>query len=209
MAKWSRDTTRKEKTAYKLVLLGDYAVGKTSLTRRLLTNEFDPSIESTVGCNFFARTVQVNGTRVKFQIWDTAGQEKFKSLIPVYYHGADAAVIVYDVTREESYKTAKKWVMELESSRDVILALVGNKSDLTSEREVDYDTASGFATGRELPFIETSALTSGDINDILVDIAEKITYKLGGGINDSKCPSTNVVLDDDDEENPKCGSCCR
>ena len=126
----------------KIVLLGDTAVGKTSLCARLVNGTFDSFSEPTIGAAFLTKTVQTGDITHRLEIWDTAGQERYKALAPMYYRGATAALIVYDVTNEDSFQGAKSWIEELrgQGKPNVVIILVGNKYDLledSNKREVD------------------------------------------------------------------------
>ncbi len=114
---------------FKVVLLGESAVGKSSLVLRFVKREFHEFQESTIGAAFLTQTVQIDDTTVKFEIWDTAGQERYHSLAPMYYRGAQAALIVYDITSKESFLKAQNWVRELQrqANANIVIALVGNK----------------------------------------------------------------------------------
>lgn len=110
----------------------------SSTTRRFVTNNFKPYSESTIGASFMAKMMIIDNTPIKYQIWDTAGQEKYHSLAPMYYRGAAAAIVVYDITRATSFATLKTWVRELKQlgPEDIVIAIAGNKSDLAPQREV-------------------------------------------------------------------------
>ncbi|XP_069504981.1 ras-related protein Rab-5A isoform X2 [Ambystoma mexicanum] len=125
---------------FKLVLLGESAVGKSSLVLRFVKGQFHEFQESTIGAAFLTQTVCLDDTTVKFEIWDTAGQERYHSLAPMYYRGAQAAIVVYDITNEESFARGKNWVKELQrqASPNIVIALSGNKADLASKRAVDF-----------------------------------------------------------------------
>ncbi|ETW02720.1 hypothetical protein, variant [Aphanomyces invadans] len=127
---------------FKLVLIGDTAVGKSCLVVRFVRDEFFEFQEPTIGAAFLTQTVSMDdGVTVKFEIWDTAGQERYRSLAPMYYRGAAAAIVVYDVTNKDSFTGAMSWVKELQRRGDpnVIIALAGNKADLESRRTVDFE----------------------------------------------------------------------
>ncbi|CAM9893536.1 unnamed protein product [Phaeothamnion confervicola] len=128
---------------FKLVLLGDTAVGKSCLVVRFVRDEFFEYQEPTIGAAFLTQTVQLDDATVKFEIWDTAGQERYRSLAPMYYRGAAAAIVVYDVTNKDSFNGAKSWVKELQRRGDpnVIIALAGNKADLEHRRDVKAEEA--------------------------------------------------------------------
>ncbi|KAJ8484500.1 hypothetical protein OPV22_016985 [Ensete ventricosum] len=156
----------------KLVLLGDVGTGKSSLVLRYLKGEFVEFQESTIGAAFFTQTVVINDETVRFEIWDTAGQERYHCLAPMYYRGAAAAVVVYDVTNPATFSRAKKWVQELEiqGSQNTIIALAGNKADLLEARQVFAEEAQTYAEDNGLLFMETSAKTAINVNDIFYEI---------------------------------------
>lgn len=161
---------------FKLVLLGDSAVGKSSLVLRFVRGQFFEYQESTIGAAFLTQTVALNDTTVKFEIWDTAGQERYHSLAPMYYRGAAAAIVVYDITNTESFNRAKNWVRELQRQGmpNVVIALAGNKNDLASKRKVQPEEAQTYADDNSIFFMETSAKTAANVNELFVAIARKL-----------------------------------
>ncbi|ORX37375.1 ras family-domain-containing protein [Kockovaella imperatae] len=122
-------------TQVKLVLLGEAAVGKSSLVMRFCSNDFNENTSPTIGAAFLTQKCRLENRIVKFEIWDTAGQERFHSLAPMYYRNAAAAVVVYDITKASSLEKAKAWVKELQrqANPNIVIALVGNKLDLVSD----------------------------------------------------------------------------
>uniref|UniRef100_A0A8C4ZKX7 Potassium voltage-gated channel, subfamily H (eag-related), member 4a n=1 Tax=Gadus morhua TaxID=8049 RepID=A0A8C4ZKX7_GADMO len=147
---------------FKLVLLGESAVGKSSLVLRFVKGQFHEYQESTIGAAFLTQTVCLDDTTVKFEIWDTAGQERYHSLAPMYYRGAQAAIVVYDITNTDTFTRAKNWVKELQrqASPNIVIALSGNKADLSNKRAVDFQEAQSYADDNSLLFMETSAKTA-------------------------------------------------
>jgi len=126
---------------FKIIIIGDSGVGKTNILSRYIKNSFSFDTRSTVGVEFGAKKLELNGIKVKGQIWDTAGQERYRSITNTYYKGAKGALVVYDISKRDSFDNVNKWVNELRMNgeRDVIIVLVGNKSDLVNERVVSIE----------------------------------------------------------------------
>jgi small GTP-binding protein len=160
----------------KVVVLGDTGVGKSSLVLRFATGNYRPYSESTIGASFMSKIIQTRTGSVKFQIWDTAGQEKYRSLAPMYYRGAAAAIVVYDITRVDTFKTLRSWVDELRAQgpKDISIAVAGNKADMSDAREIDTKTGKEFAEEIGAIFMETSAKDSLNVDEIFVGIAAKL-----------------------------------
>ncbi|KAG5188116.1 Rab5, rab family GTPase [Tribonema minus] len=161
---------------FKLVLLGDTAVGKSCLVVRFVRNEFFEFQEPTIGAAFLTQTVGLDDATVKFEIWDTAGQERYRSLAPMYYRGAAAAIVVYDVTNKDSFNGAKSWVKELQRRGDpnVVIALAGNKADLEGRRQVHFEEAHAYAEENGIIHMETSAKSALNVKSIFVEIAKRL-----------------------------------
>jgi Ras-related protein Rab-5C len=162
---------------FKLVLLGESAVGKSSLVLRFVKDQFDDYRESTIGAAFLTQTVSLDDqTTVKFEIWDTAGQERYKSLAPMYYRNANCAVVVYDISQSASLEKARNWIRELQRQADpsIVIALCGNKSDLAERRQVSQEEAKKYAEEEGLMWGETSAKSGEGVNDIFLAIAKKL-----------------------------------
>ncbi|KAL6047791.1 Ras-related protein Rab-5C [Balamuthia mandrillaris] len=161
---------------YKLVLLGQAGVGKSTLVVRFVKGKFIEDQESTIGAAFLTQTVCVNDLTVKFEIWDTAGQERYHSLAPMYYRGAQAAIVVYSIDSRSSFEAAKSWVRELKSqeNRDMIIALAGNKNDLEQARQVSFAEGKEYAKQEGLLFLETSAKTAENVNELFLAIAQAL-----------------------------------
>ncbi|GAA5881651.1 hypothetical protein JCM16303_005527 [Sporobolomyces ruberrimus] len=168
----------------KLVLLGESAVGKSSLVLQFVKGQFDDYRESTIGAAFLTQTVQrkdKDNNYIKFELWDTAGQERYKSLAPMYYRSSHAAVVVYDITSSASLEKARSWIAELHRQADpsILIYLAGNKLDLASgeQRQVSKEEAQKFAQEEGLLWSEVSAKTGQGINEIFQTIAEKLTIE--------------------------------
>lgn len=190
---------------FKLVLLGESAVGKSSLVLRFVKGQFHDYQESTIGAAFLTQTVNVDDATVKFEIWDTAGQERYHSLAPMYYRGAQAAIVVYDITSQDTFARAKSWVKELQrqANPNIVIALAGNKSDLSQSRNVESEDATAYAEEANLLFMETSAKTAVNVNEIFLAIAKKLPKNDTSG---ARPRAQNVDLNP--ESAPASKGCC-
>lgn len=161
---------------FKVVLLGESSVGKSSLVLRFVKGQFQDCQESTIGAAFLTQTISLDEMTVKFEIWDTAGQERYHSLAPMYYRGAQAAVVVYDITSSDSFDRAQSWVKELQrqASPNIVIALAGNKVDLAHQRAVTREDGKIYADEKGLLFFETSAKTAMNVNEVFVGIARTL-----------------------------------
>ena len=161
---------------YKLVLLGDSAVGKTSIATQFVNNTFAEFQESTIGAAFLSKSLFVNGNKIHFEIWDTAGQERYHSLAPMYYRNAKIVLVVYDITSQTSFESAKRWIRELYLSMkpDVQIVFIGNKSDRKKYREVDHSEVEKYCHDNEIDHYETSAKDVENIKKVFDTIASKL-----------------------------------
>ncbi|KAH0513899.1 Ras-related protein Rab-30 [Microtus ochrogaster] len=178
---------------FKIVLIGNAGVGKTCLVRRFTQTGhqaeysnasypsrrtgwaglFPPGQGATIGVDFMIKTVEINGEKVKLQIWDTAGQERFRSITQSYYRSANALILTYDITCEESFRCLPEWLREIEqyASNKVITVLVGNKIDLAERREVSQQRAEEFSEAQDMYYLETSAKESDNVEKLFLDLA--------------------------------------
>ncbi|PSS02913.1 Ras-related protein like [Actinidia chinensis var. chinensis] len=161
---------------FKVVLIGDSGVGKSNLLSRFTRNEFCLESKSTIGVEFATRTLQVEGRTVKAQIWDTAGQERYRAITSAYYRGALGALLVYDVTKPTTFENVSRWLKELRDHADsnIVIMLIGNKTDLKHLRAVATEDAQGFAETEGLSFIETSALEAINVEKAFQMILSEI-----------------------------------
>ena len=173
---------------FKIVLIGDSFVGKTNIMSKYLMNEFHEDSKATVGVEFGAKKFDIEGKSVKAQIWDTAGQERYKSITTTYYKGAKGALIVYDITRKETFDSVDRWISEVLNSGDknMTMLLIGNKCDLDNQRQVTKEQGEEKAKAFKVAFLETSA-SSGENLDVAFEMIMKEVY--------SKCKSE---LDEED-----------
>ena len=164
---------RKEYT-FKIVLMGESGVGKSSIALRMVSDTFNANTEATIGASFFSKNINTENECLHFKIWDTAGQEKYHCLVPMYYRGSDAALVVYDITDSSSYTLAKRHVKELRENSDVkVIALIGNKCD-RKDRVVDEKDVKLYAHSHDLMYIETSAKLNINIINILNILSDKM-----------------------------------
>lgn len=165
-----------EEYLFKIVVIGDSAVGKSNLLSRFARDEFDHNSKATIGVEFQTQVVQLDGKEVKAQVWDTAGQERFRAVTSAYYRGAVGALLVYDITRRPTFESIKRWLDELNTHCDTTVArmLVGNKCDLEDIRDVSVEEGKNLAEEEGLFFIETSALDSTNVNTAFENVIRAI-----------------------------------
>ncbi|KAL8840726.1 MAG: hypothetical protein Q9170_001244 [Blastenia crenularia] len=188
---------------FKLVFLGEQSVGKTSLITRFMYDSFDNMYQATIGIDFLSKTMYLEDRTVRLQLWDTAGQERFRSLIPSYIRDSSVAVVVYDISSLKSFQNTRKWVDDVRGERgnDVIIVLVGNKTDLGDKREVTQQMGEEEAKRCGALFVETSAKAGANVKGLFRKIAQALPGMEGEGerqesqmidvnINSSK-PETN------------------
>ncbi|ODQ56071.1 ras-domain-containing protein [Saitoella complicata NRRL Y-17804] len=161
---------------FKLVFLGEQSVGKTSLITRFMYDDFNDTYQATIGIDFLSKTMYLEDRTVRLQLWDTAGQERFRSLIPSYIRDSSVAVVVYDVTNRNSFQNTAKWVDDVRAERgsDVIIVLVGNKTDLNDKRQVTPEEGEKKAKEFGVMFVETSAKAGHNVKTLFRRIAQAL-----------------------------------
>ena len=165
---------------YKILLLGDCSSGKTSLIYRLIHNNFLEYYVSTIGIEFNIKSFMINDKKVKLQIWDSCGQERFNALTRSYYRNTDAFIICYDISSYKSFENAKFWIKELEKyviDHPVIKILVGTKTDLDESRNITYDDGKKYADSLGIQFIETSSKNNTNINELFNNLSSELLEK--------------------------------
>ncbi|CAN6890666.1 unnamed protein product [Brassica oleracea] len=163
---------------FKIVLIGDSGVGKSNILSRFTRNEFCLESKSTIGVEFATRTLQVEGKTVKAQIWDTAGQERYRAITSAYYRGAVGALLVYDITKRQTFENSLRWLRELRDHADsnIVIMMAGNKSDLNHLRSVADEDGRSLAEKEGLSFLETSALEASNIEKAFQTILSEIYH---------------------------------
>ncbi|CDH59446.1 ras small monomeric gtpase [Lichtheimia corymbifera JMRC:FSU:9682] len=161
---------------FKLVFLGEQSVGKTSLITRFMYDTFDNTYQATIGIDFLSKTMYLEDRTVRLQLWDTAGQERFRSLIPSYIRDSSVAVVVYDISSRNSFSNTEKWIADVRAERgnEVIIVLVGNKTDLNDKRTVTLEEGEKKAKELNVMFIETSAKAGHNVKTLFRRIAQAL-----------------------------------
>lgn len=191
----------------KLLLIGDAGVGKSSMLLRFTDSTFDENLGSTIGVDFKVKVVDVDEKRVKLTLWDTAGQERFRTLTSSYYRGAQGVILVYDVTRRETFENLQRWLEEVETytpANDVVKLLVGNKIDL--DRQVRRAEAEDWARDKGMLFLESSAKDDVGVHQAFDEVVAKVLDNpvlLATTMAGNRAPNLNV---NSDQQQPK--GCC-
>ena len=188
-----------EENNFKIVLIGESGVGKTSIISQFVDQIFEDDLQTSTGGSFSSKTLTFNnGKTIKLEIWDTAGQERYRALTKIFYKNALAAVLVYDITRKQSFEELKNyWIKQIKesASENIILAIAANKSDLLDREQVNEDEARNFAKENNALFYETSAKNSIGVNELFIGIGKKF-YGL----------DPDLKLKDDTNENERSDS---
>ena len=205
------DSEKEPQINVKLLLLGDSTVGKTSILIKYINDKFDDSAISTVGVDYMDKIITYKNLKIKLQIWDTSGEEKFRSITRNFYRNADGIFIVFDLTKKPTFDHVKNWISEALDHNDTIkLVLIGNKLDLKNEIEVSNELASNYAKRNNLKYFETSAKEGTNINvafNTIIDLlfANKTEKDI---INEFSRNNSSLSVNTDSEDKKKKKSCC-
>ncbi|CAM8999408.1 unnamed protein product [Rhodiola kirilowii] len=220
MASGYGDASQKIDYVFKVVLIGDSAVGKSQILARFSRNEFSLDSKATIGVEFQTRTLMIQQKSFKAQIWDTAGQERYRAVTSAYYRGAVGAMLVYDITKRQSFDHIPRWLEELRAHADknIVIILIGNKSDLESQRAVPTEDAKEFAQKERLFFLETSALEATNVETAFTTLLTKIFNIVNknkvtadesqGNSNPAVLSGKKLVVPGPGQEIPSKSTCC-
>ncbi|XP_076246796.1 RAS oncogene family member Rab21 [Calliopsis andreniformis] len=202
---------------FKVVLLGEGCVGKTSVALRYVEDKFNDRHISTLQASFLNKKLTIDGKKVNLAIWDTAGQEKFHALGPIYYRMSNGAILVYDITDEDTFQKVKNWVKELKKmlGSEICLAIAGNKMDLEKDRSVSIEEAEEYAKQVGAMHYHTSAKLNQNIEEMFLDLtrrmmqhADEVEQKSTLTRTSSTRRNVVVVEDEAEETEPVKSSCC-
>jgi len=168
---------------FKFIIVGDASVGKSCIASRFQHNQYSSTYEVTIGVEFFTKMIKINNHIIKIQIWDTAGQETYRSLTRSYFRGSIGCLLVFDITNRDSFNSIIEWLNNVKknSNEYIVFILIGNKSDMINQRQVNYDEADSFAKKYNIDYIETSALNARNIKNAFHIIAERILDNISCG----------------------------
>lgn len=193
---------------FKYIIVGDSCVGKSCFMLRFTDNRFRADHDVTIGVEFGSKIIKIGKTLIKIQIWDTAGQENFRSIARSYYRGAVGVIIMYDLTNKDSFINIYRWLNELkeQSSHKFSIVLVGNKLDLAAHRVVKPEEALEFAINNDMLFSEASALTGVNVESVFVRSATEIMKKIESGDIDMAKEHTGIRVGEGNKRQRCCGS---
>ena len=206
----------------KYIIIGDAAVGKSNLLLRYVHGQFKPEYQLTIGVEFGAKNIEIRNKTYSIQIWDTAGQENFRSITRAYYKNSVCALVVYDISSRDSFNNVMSWIEDCrnQSPKTIFIVLVGNKCDLEDKRQVTYEEGKELADKNELLFFESSAKDGINVDDIFINSAKEISKKIEQGYYDlesdscgikkgiNRNSSQEIHLGNDQQNNINSGGCC-
>ena len=177
---------------FKFIVIGASGVGKTSLLSRLIDGQFSPENQSTIGVEYLSTVIEVDGNPVKLQIWDTAGQEKFRSIAKSYFRHAVGVIMVYDITNRQSFDDLSFWLNDVHTLCDpnAAVTLIGNKLDLASSRAVTTSEATAFANTHQLIYLETSARGGDNVQEAFYRATKSVYERAENGQLQTKTAAT-------------------
>ena len=195
---------------FRYIIVGDMAVGKSCILLQFTDNKFRVQHELTIGVEFGAKTIELNNKTIKIQIWDTAGQEQCQAITRTYYKGAIGALLVYDITRRDTFTHVTKWLEEVKSnsSKHICVILIGNKKDLEDKRQVTYEEGESFARENGLMFLETSAKTAFNVVEAFNLSAQAILNNIEKTGVDPTENKNKMKIENKPQEPVKKGGCC-
>jgi len=193
-------------TNFKVIIVGDSGVGKSSILKRGVNNKFDENYHATVGFEFLMQYYIVNDLKIKLQIWDTCGQEMYRSLVQGYYRNSSLAILVYDISKKESYEGLDTWLKDIRSrlEQEIPIFIAGNKYDLENNRKISFDEAKEFSKTRKIEFFtECSAKTGYNVENIFYEAAKQIYKNNKDLVKDKNSGKLKIGLDDNKGGNAK------
>ena len=201
----------KEDYKIKIIVVGDSGVGKTNLINRFASDKFDTNSKATIGVEFVYKTLKINKEVIKIEVWDTAGQERYRAITSSYYKGAKGAIIVYDITNEDSFNNVESWMNEVtkKGQRDIQFLLLGNKKDLFNDREVSEEKGIEKARELNMHLFEASALEKTNVNEafnyLMREIYMEIRMQKNRNVsdNDEKIDQAGIALNTNKKEKKK------
>jgi len=195
---------------FKILVIGDSAVGKSALLMRFTEDQFQENFISTIGIDFKAKVITIDGVRIKLQVWDTAGQERFRTITTAYFRSAVGILLVYDITNSDSFLNLGQWVksIDMHASGEVVRLLVGNKSDLIDKRVVEKERGASLADEFGIQFFESSAKSGENVNELFQWLARKVLEHKTKGPSPPPAQSKDTVDFDKQQQQQKEGGCC-
>ena len=198
----------------KLLTLGETEVGKTSIVLRYSDDKFHDNKIATIGIDFKIKIIKKGNEKIKVSIYDTAGQERFKNIVKHYYKGANGVLLIYDITKRDTFEKLEFWLEDLKENSDnlnnLFIYLIGNKNDLEEKREVDFEEANKFAKEKNIPYIEVSAKTGNNIKKLFDEMIKGTLTKII--TNEKKennlSNSINLSFLENEETSSKNKMCC-
>ena len=197
----------------KILTLGATQVGKTSIVLRYSEDKFNYNKIATIGIDFKIKIIKKGNERIKVSIYDTAGQERFQNIVKHYYKGANGVLLIYDITKRDTFKNLDFWIKDVEDNSDIdnlFIYLIGNKNDMEDKREVSWVEASNYAKEKKLPYIEVSAKTGNNIQKLFDEVIKGAMTKMLTNENKDNSLNESIRLSflEQEERTPKKYLCC-